>query len=68
MFRTVFLCLVFFLLGVAGASFYWIGYMTENSGMKSVAIMLSGIMLLVAILTIAVIKAYEDREKDHEGL
>ena len=42
--------------------------MTENSGMKSVAIMLSGVMLLVAILTVAVIKAYEDREKDHEGL
>jgi hypothetical protein len=68
MFRTIFLCFVFFLLGVAGASFYWIGYMTENTGMKSTAIMLSGVMLLIAILTIAVIKAYEDREKEHKDI
>ena len=58
-----FFCLVSFLLGVAGASFYWFGYMTENEGMESAAIMLSGVMILIAILTIGVIKAYEDREK-----
>lgn len=38
--------------------------MTENAGMKSAAIMLSGVLLLVVILTIAVIKVYEDREKE----
>ena len=63
MFRTIFFGLVFFLLGVAGASFYWIGSATENAAMKSVAFLLSGIMLMIAILIAAIIKTFEDREK-----
>jgi RsiW-degrading membrane proteinase PrsW (M82 family) len=63
MLRTIFFGLVFFLLGVAGASFYWIGSATENAAMKSVAFLLSGIMLMIAILIAAVIKTFEDREK-----
>jgi apolipoprotein N-acyltransferase len=63
MFRTIFLGLVFFLLGVAGASFYWIGSATGNAAMKSVAFLLSAVMLLIAILIAVVIKAFEDREK-----
>jgi len=30
--------------------------------------MLSGLMLLIALLTIAVIKAYEDREKEPKDI
>jgi apolipoprotein N-acyltransferase len=63
MFRTIFFSLVFFLLGVAGASFYWIGSVTENAAMKSTAFLLSGVMLLVAILIAVIIKTFEDREK-----
>jgi apolipoprotein N-acyltransferase len=63
MFRTIFFGLVFFLLGVAGSSFYWIGSATENAAMKSVAFLLSAVMLLIAILIAAVIKTFEDREK-----
>jgi len=63
MLRTILFGLVFFLLGVAGASFYWIGSVTENAAMKSVAFLLSGVMLMVAILIAAVIKTFEEREK-----
>ncbi len=63
MFRTIFLGLLFFLLGVAGASFYWIGSATENAAMKSVAFLLSAVMLLIAILIAVIIKTFEDREK-----
>ena len=63
MFRTIFFGLVFFLLGVAGASFYWIGSATQNAAMKSVAFLLSAVMLVIAILIAAVIKNFEDREK-----
>jgi RsiW-degrading membrane proteinase PrsW (M82 family) len=63
MFRTIYFGLVFFLLGVAGASFYWIGSATENAAMKSVAFLLSGVMLMIAILIAAVIKTFEDRER-----
>jgi apolipoprotein N-acyltransferase len=61
--RAIFFGLVFFLLGVAGASFYWIGSATENAAMKSVAFLLSAVMLLIAILIAAIIKSFEDREK-----
>jgi apolipoprotein N-acyltransferase len=61
--RTIFFGLVFFLLGVAGASFYWIGSVTENGAMKSVSFLLSAVMLLIAILTAVIIKSFEDREK-----
>ena len=61
--RTIFFGLAFFLLGVAGASFYWIGAATENAAMKSVAFLLSGVMLMIAILIAAIIKTFEDREK-----
>ena len=63
MFRTIFFGLFFFLLGVAGASFYWIGAATENAAMKSVAFLLSGVMLMIAILIAAIIKTFEEREK-----
>ena len=63
MFRTILFGLFFFLLGVAGASFYWIGSATENSAMKSVAFLLSGVMLMIAFLAAAIIKTFEDREK-----
>ena len=63
MLRTILFGLVFFLLGVAGASFYWIGSVTDNAAMKSVAFLLSGVMLMVAILIAAVIKTFEEREK-----
>ncbi len=63
MLRTIFFGLFFFLLGVAGASFYWIGSVTENAAMKSVAFLLSGVMLMVAILIAIIIKTFEDREK-----
>ncbi len=63
MFRTIFFGLIFFLLGVAGASFYWIGSATDNAAMKSVAFLLSAVMLLIAILIAAIIKTFEDREK-----
>ena len=36
--------------------------------MKSAAMMISGVMILIAILTIGVIKAYEDREKEHKDI
>jgi apolipoprotein N-acyltransferase len=61
--RTIFFGLVFFLLGVGGASFYWIGSVTENAAMKSVAFLLSAVMLLIAILVAVIIKSFEDREK-----
>ena len=61
--RTIFFGLVFFLLGVAGASFYWIGSVTENAAMKSVSFLLSAVMLLIAILIAVIIKSFEDREK-----
>ncbi len=63
MFRTISFGLLFFLLGVAGASFYWIGSATENAAMKSVAFLLSAVMLLIAILIAVIIKTFEDREK-----
>ena len=63
MLRTIFFGLFFFLLGVAGASFYWIGSVTENPAMKSVSFLLSGVMLMIAILTTVIIKTFEDREK-----
>ncbi len=63
MVRTIFFGLIFFLLGVAGASFYWIGSATENTAMKSVAFLLSGVMLMVAIFIAIIIKTFEDREK-----
>ena len=62
MFRTIF-WFGFFSLGVAGAGFYWIGPATENGAMKSVACLLSGIMLMIAILIVAIIKTFEEREK-----
>jgi apolipoprotein N-acyltransferase len=61
--RIIFFGLAFFLLGVAGASFYWIGSATDNAAMKSVAYLLSAVMLLIAILIAVVIKSFEDREK-----
>ena len=61
--RTIFFGLVFFLLGVAGASFYWIGSVTENAAMKSVSFLLSAVMLLIAILIAVITKSFEDREK-----
>ena len=63
MFRTIFFGLIFFLLGVAGASFYWIGSVTENAAMKSVSFLLSAVMLLIAILVAVITKSFEDREK-----
>ena len=63
MLRTFFFGLVFFLLGVAGSSFYWVGTVTENAAMKSLAFLLSGVMLMIAILIAAVIKTFEEREK-----
>ncbi len=63
MFRTIFFGLAFFLLGVAGSSFYWIGTITENTAMKSFAFLLSGVMLMIAILIAFFIKTFEDREK-----
>ena len=51
------------MLGVAGASFYWIGSVTENAAMKSVSFLLSGVMLIIAILSAVIIKKFEDREK-----
>ena len=63
MLRTIFFGLAFFLLGVAGASFYWIGSVTENVAMKSVSFLLSGVMLIIAILIAVIIKTFEDRER-----
>lgn len=63
MFRTIFFGLAFFLLGVAGASFYWIGSATENSAMKSISFLLSGVMLMIAILVVFIIRNFEEREK-----
>ena len=63
MLRTMFLGLVFFLLGVAGASFYWIGSVTKSSAMKSVAYLLSAVMLMIAFLIVGIIRNFEDREK-----
>jgi multisubunit Na+/H+ antiporter MnhB subunit len=58
----------FFLLGVAGSSFYWVGYRHGNPDIKFIGILFSGIMLMIAILAIAIIKSHEDREKElHEG-
>jgi len=61
--RTIFFGLFFFLLGVAGASFYWIGTVTENTAMKSVSFLLSGVMLMIAILSTVIIRTFEEREK-----
>jgi len=63
MLRTIFFGLFFFLLGVAGSSFYWIGSINENAAMKSFAFLLSGVMLMIAILSAFIIKNFEDREK-----
>ena len=63
MLRTLVFGLVFFLLGVAGTSFYWIGSVTENSAMKSVAYLLSAVMLMIAFLIVAIIRTFEEREK-----
>jgi len=63
MLRTIIFGLFFFLLGVAGASFYWIGSVTGNSAMKLTAYLLSGVMLMVAILSAIIIRAFEEREK-----
>jgi RsiW-degrading membrane proteinase PrsW (M82 family) len=63
MLRIIAFGLFFFLLGVVGASFYWIGSVTENAAMKSVSFLLSGVMLMIAILIAAIIKTFEEREK-----
>ena len=63
MLKTIFLCLVFFLLGVTSASFYWMGYIAENPSMESFGILFSGVTLMIGILVVTIIKAYEDREK-----
>ncbi len=63
MLRTILFGLFFFLLGVGGASFYWIGSVTENAAMKSVAFLVSGVMLMIAILLAVIIKTFEDRER-----
>ena len=63
MLRTIFFGLFFFLLGVVGASFYWIGSATQNTAMKSVSYLLSGVMLRIAILSTVIIRTFEDREK-----
>ncbi len=63
MLRTIIFGLFFFLLGVAGASFYWVGSVTGNAAMKLTAYLLSGVMLMVAILSAVIIRAFEEREK-----
>ena len=63
MLRTIVFGLFFFLLGVAGASFYWVGSVTGNAAMKLTAYLLSGVMLMVAILSAVIIRTFEEREK-----
>ena len=63
MLRTIFFGLFFFLLGVAGASFYWVGSVTGNAAMKSVSFLLSGVMLMIAIISAVIIRTFEEREK-----
>ena len=63
MLKTIIFGLFFFLLGVAGASLYWAGLATHNPAMRSVSFLLSGVMLMVAILSAVIIRAFEEREK-----
>jgi len=63
MFKTIIFDLFFFLLGVVGASFYWIGSVTQNPAMKSISYLLSGVMLMIAILSTVIIRTFEEREK-----
>ncbi len=66
MFRTVFLSIVFFVLGAASASFYCIGYMSKNPEIEKVGIGFSIGMIMLAILILGIIKGYEDRIKEHK--
>ena len=63
MLRTIVFGLFFFLLGVGGASFYWVGSVTGSAAMKLTAYLLSGVMLMVAILSAVIIRTFEEREK-----
>jgi apolipoprotein N-acyltransferase len=63
MLRTIIFGLFFFLLGVAGASFYWMGSVTGNAAMKLTAYLLSGVMLMIAIISAVIIRSFEEREK-----
>ncbi len=62
MLRTIFYCLIFYLIGIAGSSLYWTGQIEKNSNLKMAGILLSGAMLLIAILAIAIIKSFEDED------
>jgi hypothetical protein len=66
MFRTIFLCIVFFVLGAASGSFYCIGYLSKNPEIEKVGIGFSVGMITLAILILAIIKGYEDRIKTHK--
>ena len=66
MFRTIFLCIVFFVLGAASGSFYCVGYLGRNPEIEKVAIGFSVAMIILAVLILGIIKGYEDRIKEHK--
>jgi hypothetical protein len=66
LFRTIFLCIVFFVLGAASGSFYCIGYLSKNPEIEKVGIGFSVAMIILAILILGIIKGFEDRVKEHK--
>ena len=63
MLRTIVFGLFFSSLVWRAPAFIRIGSVTENAAMKSTAFLLSGVMLLLAILAAVTIKTFEDRER-----
>ncbi len=66
MFRTIFLSIIFFVLGAASGSFYCIGYMSKNPEIEKVGIGFSVGMIILAILILGIITGYENRIKEHK--
>ena len=66
MLRTIFLCVVFFVLGAVTAIFYCLGYVSKNTEMEKVGLGFSAVMIVIAILIIVIIKGYEDRIRKHK--
>ncbi len=66
MFRTIFLCIVFFVLGAACASFYFTGYLAKNPEIEKVAVGFGIGIIILAIIILGIIKGYEDRLRKHK--
>ena len=66
MFRTIFLCGIFFVIGALCGGFYSVGYITKNTEMEKFGLGFTVAMIVIAVLVILIIKGYEDRIKEHK--